>query len=50
MLFVVSDSIIAWTAFVPDNGIPLAIEDTLVFLTYYGAQLLMNVGLVKKTA
>lgn len=50
LLFVVSDSIIAWTAFVPDNGIPLAIEDTLVFLTYYGAQLLMNVGLVKKTA
>ena len=46
-LFVISDAIIAWTSFIPNN-IPLSVEDTMVFLTYYGAQILLNIGLIKK--
>ena len=49
VLFAVSDAIIALTAFMPSNTVPLAIEDTLVFLTYYTAQILINVGLVPKS-
>ena len=48
LLFAISDAIIAWTAFLPSNTIPLAIEDTLVFLSYFGAQILINAGLLKK--
>ncbi|MBP5571733.1 MAG: lysoplasmalogenase [Bacteroidales bacterium] len=48
LLFALSDAIIAWTAFLPATGIPLAVEDTLVFLTYFSAQILINVGLLKK--
>lgn len=46
-LFVISDAIIAWTSFVP-NDIPLAVEDTMVFITYFGAQILLNISLIKK--
>lgn len=48
LLFALSDATIAWTAFLPSNDLPLAIEDTLVFLTYFGAQILLNVGLLSK--
>lgn len=49
MVFMASDSIIAWTSFVPDSNIPVVVEDFAVMGTYYAAQLLINIGLVKKS-
>ena len=48
LVFVASDSVIAWSAFVPGQSIPVVLEDWLVMGTYYGAQLLINVGLLKR--
>lgn len=48
LLFVCSDSILAWTSFIPDHGIPVLVEDIAVMGTYYSAQLLLNIGLVRK--
>ncbi|MBR6457675.1 MAG: lysoplasmalogenase [Bacteroidales bacterium] len=48
MVFVASDSVIAWSAFVPGQQIPVVLEDWLVMGTYYAAQLLINIGLLKR--
>lgn len=49
LVFMASDAIIAWTSFVPDHGIPAAVDDLAVMGTYYAAQLLINIGLVKRS-
>ena len=48
LVFVSSDAVIAWTSFVPDQGISEVLGDWLVMGTYYTAQLLINIGLLKR--